>query len=163
MFKYSIAIAALLLGAPALAQGTGDTSKTKSGAAAYSQSSRSSPDGPSRGGASSGASEGTSGASEETRRSSKFDRRSDRTERRSDRRDFERSERGASRHVDREWRRPGYREHIRRGRHYGWGPGIGFYFSDGWYYGDCGWLRRRALATDSPVWWRRFHRCRVFG
>lgn len=63
----------------------------------------------------------------------------------------------------RDWRRPGYRERIRRGHHYGWGSGIGFHFSDGWYYGECGWLKRRAIETDSPIWWHRYRRCREFG
>lgn len=42
-------------------------------------------------------------------------------------------------------------------------PGIGFYFSDGSYYGECGWLKRRAIETDSPIWWHRYRRCREFG
>jgi hypothetical protein len=50
--------------------------------------------------------------------------------------------------------------HIRRhGRHYGWGPGIGFYFYDGYYYGDCEWLHRRAIVTGSRYWWYRYRRC----
>lgn len=48
----------------------------------------------------------------------------------------------------------------RRGTRYLWGPGITFYFYDGWYYGDCSWLRRRAEATGSAYWWRRYRRCR---
>ena len=29
------------------------------------------------------------------------------------------------------------------------------------YYGDdCYWLRRRALATGSPLWWERYNACR---
>jgi hypothetical protein len=27
-------------------------------------------------------------------------------------------------------------------------------------YGDCGWLRRRAVETDSSYWWRRYRECR---
>jgi hypothetical protein len=34
-------------------------------------------------------------------------------------------------------------------RGYGYAPG-----------GGCGWLRQRALATDSPYWWRRYRACR---
>ena len=26
--------------------------------------------------------------------------------------------------------------------------------------GDCGWLRRRAIETDSNYWWRRYQDCR---
>ena len=177
MLKYSVAIVALLLGAPmAFAQGTGDARKgggdgmSSSGprAAGSGPSSKSGSASHARSGASSGASEGASGSdSPRSRRSmERTDRGSDRDTR------FERSTRSVDRdrHFDRggraevrDWRRPGYRERIRRGHHYGWGPGIGFYFSDGWYYGECGWLKRRALATDSPVWWHRYRRCREFG
>jgi len=177
MLKYTVAIAALLLGAPlAFAQGAGDMAKSRGGGMSNHQGSAgpSSKSGRSheRFGAGSGASEGSSGS--DSARSDHY------TEHRN-----RRSERGAeiehsTRHVDRgrhfdrrgtraevrdrgDWRRPGFRERIRRGHHYGWGPGIGFYFSDGWYYGECSWLRRRALATGSPVWWHRFHRCREFG
>ncbi|MBS0243435.1 MAG: hypothetical protein JSS20_14755 [Proteobacteria bacterium] len=45
-----------------------------------------------------------------------------------------------------------------RGRHYGWGPG--FYFYDGYYHGNCGWLKRRAEETRSHVWWKRYRQCR---
>lgn len=48
----------------------------------------------------------------------------------------------------------------RRGRSYAWGPGFTFYFYDGYYYGDCQWLRRRAIATGSRYWWQRFRQCR---
>lgn len=27
------------------------------------------------------------------------------------------------------------------------------------YYGDCGWLRRRAIRTGSSYWWRRYEAC----
>ena len=27
-------------------------------------------------------------------------------------------------------------------------------------YGDCYWLRQRALYTGSPYWWRRYYACR---
>jgi len=46
------------------------------------------------------------------------------------------------------------------------GPYRGFYYGGGvpYYYGyggydDCGWLRRRALATGSPYWWSRYYAC----
>ena len=55
------------------------------------------------------------------------------------------------------------RQRIRRfGRHYSWGPGIEFYFYNGYYYGDCAWLKRRAIATGSSYWWRRFRVCRAY-
>jgi hypothetical protein len=50
-----------------------------------------------------------------------------------------------------------------RGGHRGvrhlWG-GLPFYFYDGYYHGDCGWLRRRAEATGSRYWWVRYRQCR---
>lgn len=46
------------------------------------------------------------------------------------------------------------------GRRYLWAPGLTFYFYNGYYYGDCNWLRRRALATGSRYWWQRYRRCR---
>jgi hypothetical protein len=63
---------------------------------------------------------------------------------------------------NRDWRRPGHRDRIVRGHRYNWGPGISFYFADGYYYGECGWLKRRAIETGSRMWWRRFQRCRDF-
>ena len=177
MLKYTVAIAALLLGAPmAFAQGAGDMGNNREGGMSNHQGSA----GPSfksgrsheRFGAGSGASEGSSGSD-----SARSDHYTEHRNRRSDRgAEIEHSTRHVDRgrHFDRrgpraevrdrgDWRRPGFRERIRRGHHYGWGPGIGFYFSDGWYYGECSWLKRRALATGSPIWWHRFHRCREFG
>jgi hypothetical protein len=46
----------------------------------------------------------------------------------------------------------------RRGVRYSWGPG--FYFYDGYYHGDCSWLRRKASATGSHYWWQRYRQCR---
>jgi hypothetical protein len=55
------------------------------------------------------------------------------------------------------------RRRIRRfGRHHRWGPGISFWFYDGYYYGDCNWLRRRAIVTGSRYWWRRYRLCRYY-
>jgi len=51
-------------------------------------------------------------------------------------------------YIERERRRSGPRGGIYFGPSYGYGPA------------DCGWLRRRALATDSPYWWRRYRACR---
>lgn len=52
-------------------------------------------------------------------------------------------------------------EHRRhhRGTRYLWG-GLPFYFYDGYYHGDCGWLRRRAEITGSRYWWIRYRQCR---
>lgn len=47
------------------------------------------------------------------------------------------------------------------GTRYLWG-GLPFYFYDGYYYGDCRWLRRRAEATGSSYWWTRYRQCRDF-
>ena len=55
-----------------------------------------------------------------------------------------------------------HRNRIIRGHRYNWGPGFAFYFSDGYYYGECGWLKRRAIQSGNPIWWRRYHRCREF-
>jgi hypothetical protein len=50
--------------------------------------------------------------------------------------------------------------HIRRhGHRYLWGPGLAYWYYDGYYYGDCDWLERRALATGSAYWWNRYERC----
>lgn len=47
----------------------------------------------------------------------------------------------------------GDRDRRRSGRGGIWfGPGYGF-------RADCGWLRRRALDTGSPYWWRRYRAC----
>jgi hypothetical protein len=50
----------------------------------------------------------------------------------------------------------------RRGVRHAWGPGITFYFADGYYYGDCAWLYRRAVTTGSSYWWRRYRLCRDY-
>lgn len=75
---------------------------------------------------------------------------------------------GGDRDGERGDRERGYRERggrDRDGRRSGRGgfdleigPG---YFGYGPRYGQgCGWLRRRALETDSPYWWRRYRACR---
>jgi hypothetical protein len=45
-----------------------------------------------------------------------------------------------------------------RGRRYSWGSGYRYY--DGYYHGDCGWLRQRAEVTGDRVWMRRYRQCR---
>ena len=41
--------------------------------------------------------------------------------------------------------------------------GSPFWYGGGYYayngYGDCGWLRREAIITGSPYWWRRYQEC----
>ena len=46
-----------------------------------------------------------------------------------------------------------------RGTRYLWG-GLPFFFYDGYYHGDCGWLRRKARETGSSYWLRRYRQCR---
>jgi hypothetical protein len=43
-------------------------------------------------------------------------------------------------------------------RHFG-RRGGGYIESYGYAPSSCGWLRRRALATDSGYWWRRYREC----
>ena len=52
------------------------------------------------------------------------------------------------------------RHFIRRhGRHFFFASGVGFWFYDGYYYGDCAWLRQRAIVTGSSYWWHRYNQC----
>lgn len=68
--------------------------------------------------------------------------------------------------------RPGYRHHKHKHRRvvriprytgYGWGSSAyygGYYDAYPAYgYGDCEWLYRNAVRTDSRYWWRRFEDC----
>jgi len=48
-----------------------------------------------------------------------------------------------------------------RGTRYLWG-GLPFFFYDGYYHGDCGWLHERAEVTGSPYWYHRYHLCRAY-
>lgn len=61
---------------------------------------------------------------------------------------------------DRRWRTGRDRAHVMSGKRHMWAPGISFYFSDGYYYGECGWLKTRAMRNNSPIWWDRYRRCR---
>lgn len=47
-----------------------------------------------------------------------------------------------------------------RGTRFYWGPGAEFYFFDGFYHGDCSWLRRKAAQTGSNYWRLRYRQCR---
>jgi hypothetical protein len=49
-----------------------------------------------------------------------------------------------------------------RGRRYIWGDGLEFWFYDGYYHGNCAWLKEQALETGSAYWWRRYRMCRAF-
>jgi len=57
-------------------------------------------------------------------------------------------------------RRSGAGGDRRRGTRYVWGPGLAFYFYDGFYHGDCSWLRRKARETGSRYWRHRYEQCR---
>ena len=51
-----------------------------------------------------------------------------------------------------------HHHHHRRGhRHIFIGPPV--IYGSTYYYGDCHWLRRRALRTGSPYWWNRYYDC----
>jgi hypothetical protein len=59
-----------------------------------------------------------------------------------------------------DWR---HKHRVRRfGRHIFWGPSVDFYYYDGYYYGNCEWLRERAIYTGSHYWWRRYESCRYY-
>ena len=46
-----------------------------------------------------------------------------------------------------------------RGTRYVWG-GLPFFFYDGYYHGDCSWLKRRYRETGSSYWLARYRQCR---
>jgi hypothetical protein len=52
-----------------------------------------------------------------------------------------------------------YRHHGHRFYPYGYGFLPYYYYGGDGYYDDCAWLRRRAIATGSPYWWRRYEAC----
>lgn len=56
-------------------------------------------------------------------------------------------------------RHSGHHRRHHRGVRLNWGGPV-FWFYDGYYYGDCAWLRRKAIATGSRYWWRRYRLCR---
>lgn len=67
----------------------------------------------------------------------------------------------ASRNRDGLARGGAQKRRANRGTRYSWGPGALFWFYDGYYHGDCAWLRRKAEATGSAIWRRRFRQCRA--
>jgi len=48
-------------------------------------------------------------------------------------------------------------KHGKNFRHFG--SDIFVYGGGGYGYSDCGWLRRQAVITGSPYWWRRYQDC----
>jgi hypothetical protein len=59
------------------------------------------------------------------------------------------------------WNHDNWNGHHRRYRRfygpYIYGGGYGYY--DDYGYDDCYWLRRQAIITGSPYWWRRYYAC----
>ncbi|HKZ97814.1 MAG TPA: hypothetical protein VJ045_12640 [Hyphomicrobiaceae bacterium] len=54
------------------------------------------------------------------------------------------------------------RHRFHRHRHFRYRPRIwiGYpYYYYGGYYGDCYWLKVKAIRTGSRYWWRRYHEC----
>ncbi len=47
-----------------------------------------------------------------------------------------------------------------RGTRYVWGGSYVYYFFDGYYHGDCDWLRVKARETGSRYWRERYELCR---
>jgi hypothetical protein len=57
--------------------------------------------------------------------------------------------------------RPHINRHLHRHRHIF--VGVPFIYGGyTYYYGDCDWLRRRALYTDNGYWWDRYYAC-IYG
>ena len=55
----------------------------------------------------------------------------------------------------------GGRRHRHGHRHWrhGWGGGV-YYGDYGYGFGDCQWLKRKAIHTGRRYWWNRYHNCR---
>ena len=48
-----------------------------------------------------------------------------------------------------------------RFRHSSFAPIYAYsYYNSSYYDNDCYWLKRRAINTGSPYWWRRYRACR---
>jgi len=56
-----------------------------------------------------------------------------------------------------DWKGGGKHHHGKNFRRFG--PDIFVYGGGGYGYNDCGWLRRQAIITGSPYWWRRYQDC----
>jgi hypothetical protein len=70
---------------------------------------------------------------------------------------------GGSHFAHRHFHRPHFHHrhfHHRHFRHFHGGIFFGGPVFYGYHYGNgCHWLRRRALYTGSPYWWRRYRAC----
>jgi len=60
-------------------------------------------------------------------------------------------------HSARHDRHDHHEDHFRNRRFFFVGGYPYYYPYD--YYGDCYWLRRRAIVTGSPYWWSRYNAC----
>jgi hypothetical protein len=56
-----------------------------------------------------------------------------------------------------DWKGGGKHHHHKNFRRFG--SDIFVYGGGGYGYNDCGWLRRQAVITGSPYWWRRYQDC----
>jgi hypothetical protein len=52
-----------------------------------------------------------------------------------------------------------HRRHRHKGHYYYWYGYPYIYGFDSYGYGECAWLYRKAVATDSAYWWRRYYEC----
>ena len=50
-----------------------------------------------------------------------------------------------------------HHRYYRYGRYYPYWYGGAYAY--GYGYGNCAWLRRQALITNSPYWWNRYYSC----
>jgi hypothetical protein len=72
------------------------------------------------------------------------------------------NEHGRSGHSHGHGAGTGHRSHGYSGQHHHGGRGgdFGIYVGPGYgYVSDCEWMRRRAIATGSSYWWRRYRAC----
>ena len=67
-----------------------------------------------------------------------------------------RSHFGHHRHFHHRHGHHGHRHHRHHGHIF---IGAPFLYGGYYAYGDCYWLRRRALYTGSPYWWNRYYAC----
>lgn len=59
-----------------------------------------------------------------------------------------------------DWKGGGKHHHGKHGKNFRhFGSDIFVYGGGGYGYNDCGWLRRQAVITGSPYWWRRYQDC----
>ncbi len=48
-----------------------------------------------------------------------------------------------------------------RGTRYAWGSNYVFWFYDGYYHGNCAWLRSKYHETGASYWLHRYRQCRA--